>query len=192
MADMVQTEAASVMILDGKTAADLMTPHVLALAADRTVDEAIAFLVDKKLHAVPVVDAQGAPIGVLSRSDIVAHDRLRGQRALQQATEASGEAAAVATDGRLGPRRVQEIMTPVVHAVKPDTAASTVVQRMLVLGVHRLFVTASDGALLGVISSLDVLRHLHEPLLVAFEQVELLCANDKEFAEAVQAIRELA
>jgi hypothetical protein len=59
---------------------------------------------------------------------------------------------------------------------------------MLVLGVHRLFVTGSDGRLLGVISSLDVLRHLHELLLFAFENVELLRANDKEFASAASEL----
>jgi CBS domain-containing protein len=51
-------------------------------------------------------------------------------------------------------------MTPAIFSVAPDTAASRVVEEMLALKVHRLFVVDSDGTLVGVITALDVLRHL--------------------------------
>lgn len=58
------------------------------------------------------------------------------------------------------PTRVRDIMTPVVFTVGLRTAAAKVVEQMLSLKVHRLFVVDEDLALVGVISSLDVLRHL--------------------------------
>ena len=159
--------------------------------------EAIALLMDKGLHAVPVVDETGKPLGVLSHSDIVAHDRKQFKH-LTYSELAEGlngitptaptRASADGADAGIALRRVREIMTPVIYAVRPEACARAVVQHMLVLGVHRLFVTGSDGRLLGVISSLDVLRHLHELLLFAFENVELLRANDKEFASAASEL----
>jgi CBS-domain-containing membrane protein len=58
------------------------------------------------------------------------------------------------------PTRVEEIMTPTVFAVKPNTPAAEVVRAMLDMHVHHLFVSDDEGTLVGVISSGDVLRHL--------------------------------
>src|SRR5262249_57674345 len=62
--------------------------------------------------------------------------------------------------GKVDGTPVREIMTPVVFSVAPKTPADTVVDAMLTLGVHRLFVTGEKEELIGVISALDVLRHL--------------------------------
>jgi signal-transduction protein with cAMP-binding, CBS, and nucleotidyltransferase domain len=47
-----------------------------------------------------------------------------------------------------------------------------VIDAMLTLTVHRLFVTHEDGEVLGVISAIDVLRHLHQQQAPAFGQAE--------------------
>ena len=54
-------------------------------------------------------------------------------------------------------------MTPVVFCVSPDAPASRVVREMIELKVHRLFVVDEIGTLVGVISVLDVLRHMTIP-----------------------------
>jgi len=51
-------------------------------------------------------------------------------------------------------------MTPAVFSVGPDTPAAKVVHDLLSLNVHRLFVVDENGVLVGVISTIDVLRHL--------------------------------
>ncbi len=58
------------------------------------------------------------------------------------------------------PTRVRDVMTPVVFTVGLRTPAAKVVEQMLSLRVHRLFVVDDDLALVGVVSTLDVLRHL--------------------------------
>jgi CBS domain-containing protein len=55
---------------------------------------------------------------------------------------------------------VRDLMTPAVFAVSPESSAAEVVREMLALKVHRLFVVDTCGVLVGVISALDVLRHL--------------------------------
>jgi CBS domain-containing protein len=44
--------------------------------------------------------------------------------------------------------------------VSPQDPADRVVREMVELKVHRLFVVEDNGTLVGVISVLDVLRHL--------------------------------
>src|SRR5262245_45799710 len=67
------------LVLRGDTAAELMTPNPVSLAAAASVKEAAAFLTDHHFSAAPVIDNAGRPIGVLSRSDIVIHDREKAE-----------------------------------------------------------------------------------------------------------------
>jgi CBS domain-containing protein len=161
-----------------ETAADLMSTNPVSIGADETIKDAVAFLTDKGISAAPVIDRAGRPVGVVSRTDIVRHDREKVDY-LPVATDfierkelrtRSGESL---PDGFLvenvNSTTVRDIMTPVVYSVAPQTPVGMVVKEMLARRVHRLFVVGHDGILIGVISALDVLRHLavHEALTSA-------------------------
>jgi CBS domain-containing protein len=153
--------------LDTRTAADLMTPNPVSLSASDTVPEIIAFLADRGVSAAPVIDEAGRPIGVVSRTDILLHDR---ERLAPPATApdyyhqadltapAGGPGAAALGKGTAACAR--DLMTPAVFSVKPDTPALQVAEQLVELNVHRLFVVDDDGVLVGVITALDLLRHL--------------------------------
>src|SRR5262249_41992804 len=151
------TVALPVLGLAAETAEDLMTSNPVSLRDTATVTDAVALLTDKGFSAAPVIDAAGHPIGVLSRSDILTHDR---EKAARQPPASDGTALAQALPGHSEDTRVRDLMTPVVFSVAPETPVPRVVQEMLALNVHRLFVVDRDGVLIGVISALDVLRHL--------------------------------
>jgi CBS domain-containing protein len=142
--------AAPRLTLWAETAADLMMPNPRSIRAEATVHEAILVLTDYGFSAAPVIDEAGRPVGVLSRADILVHERELGARPRPAggAEQPAGEAL------------VRDIMTPAVFAVAPDTPAAKVVEQLLALKVHRLFVVEEDGTLVGVIGALDVLRHL--------------------------------
>jgi CBS domain-containing protein len=59
--------------------------------------------------------------------------------------------------------RVRELMTPTIFSVFSDTPAPNVVAEMLKLRVHHIFVVDHGGTLVGVISSLDILRNMEVP-----------------------------
>jgi CBS domain-containing protein len=149
-----------------------MTPYPLSIRADATVHEAVAFLTDKGFSAAPVIDKAGRPVGVLSRADIMVYDREKVEY-LEPVPEYYEKGTLVAPGGeplregfqveKAQTVQVRDIMTPVVFSVTPATPASKVVAEMLALKVHRLFVVGSDGVLVGVISTLDVLQHLRPP-----------------------------
>lgn len=171
MNDSLTVEAASRLVLDAKTAAELMTPNPVSIRDNATVREAVAFLTDKGFSAAPVIDVAGRPVGVISRSDLLVHDRNTAER-VPTGPDYYGRTDFIRTSGQTSvsafqtgtadPARVCDVMTPAVFSVPPEAPAPRVVSDMVGLKVHRLFVVGSDGVLVGVISSLDVLRHLRE------------------------------
>jgi CBS domain-containing protein len=146
------------------TAQVLMSPNPVSLDGDASIQEAIAMLTDRGFSAAPVIDAAGRPIGVLSRGDILVHEREQVRHARltddedweekPRRTRHEGYSVEV-----VDPTRVRDVMTPVVFTVDLRTPAAKVVEQMLALRVHRLFVVDEDQALVGVVSTLDVLRH---------------------------------
>jgi CBS domain-containing protein len=156
------------LCLRAETAADLMSPNPLSVRADASLREAIAMLIDRGYSAAPAIDEAGRPVGVLSRTDILVHDRETIEHLIPVAefyaeelttddNEPLGEGFQVE---RVDPTRVCDVMTPAVFAVGPQASPARVIREMLRLRVHRLFVVDSDGVLIGVISALDVLRCL--------------------------------
>jgi len=141
-----------------------MTPNPLSIRESATVREAVAFLIDRGISGAPVIDEAGRPVGVLSQTDLLIHDR-----------EAVEHLAAPEVDcGSPLPRKwwdefqiekvdatpVSELMTPAVFSVSMHASAWSVVEEMRELNVHRLFVIDGKGVLVGVVTAMDVLRHL--------------------------------
>lgn len=148
------------------SAQEIMTPNPHSLREDATIEEAIAFLIDKGFRAAPVIDESGKPVGVISQSDIVVHDRENVARAGKM-HEYFGMENLDHEPMSAGARpnvRVRDLMTPVVFQVPPDAPFFRVLEEMVTLNVHRLFVVADDGVLIGVITALDMLRHMYHEL----------------------------
>jgi CBS domain-containing protein len=57
--------------LAARTAADAMTSPAVTVTADRPVPEAARLMTDEGLKRLPVVDADGTLIGILTRTDLV-------------------------------------------------------------------------------------------------------------------------
>lgn len=123
--------------LKNMTAADLMTENPLSVREVATTSEATRFLTEKGISAAAVIDEAGRPVGVLSATDLLIHQRESVCDTL-----------------------VSAVMTPIVFSARTDEPATAVVERMVSLNVHRLFVLDESGVVVGVISAFDVMRHL--------------------------------
>eukprot|EP00775_Hariotina_reticulata_P005070 gene5070-5311_t len=55
----------------GKKVRDVMTATPITVRPDTNLDDAATLLLAKKIHRLPVVDAQGNLIGILSRGNLV-------------------------------------------------------------------------------------------------------------------------
>lgn len=153
------------LFLRAETAADLMTSNPISVNAGDSVKEAVVMLTSRGFNAAPVIDEAGRPVGVLSSSDVVVHDReMPTKPGYHQETNAAANFQETGlsrlSDEEVDWARVRDIMTPAVFSVSPETPARRVIEDMVGLRVHHLFVVDADGILTGVISALDVLQYL--------------------------------
>jgi CBS domain-containing protein len=125
-----------------ETAAEIMTPGPVSLEATATVAEAAQFLTARGFGAAVVIDAAGHPIGVVTKTDLLIHAREKSKGLEEDRTA------------------VRDVMTPAVFSVRTDTLARSIIDQLLALNVHHLFVTDASGIVVGVISPVDVLRKL--------------------------------
>jgi len=153
----------AILVLTAQTAEELMAPNPISLREDAAIPEAVALMTDRGFTAVPVIDEAGQPIGVLSRTDVLVHEREQVRHALPvedvyaggRRSRYEGFSLSIADS-----TRVRDIMTPTIFTVNVNTSAADVVKRMCELKVHQLFVVDDDDSLVGVISALDIVRSL--------------------------------
>jgi CBS-domain-containing membrane protein len=124
------------------TAREMMSTHVISVRDDATPLEATVLLTTKGLHAVPVIDVTGRPVGVISPSDLLVH---------------------MSEELPLGHRnqlRVRDLMTPGVMAIAQDTPVRAIVEELLGHKVRQLFVVDCSGVEIGSVNAVDVLQKL--------------------------------
>jgi CBS domain-containing protein len=154
------------LTLHADTAADLMSENPISLREDASVQEAIALMTDRGYHAAPVIDEGGRPIGVLSVTDVLIHNREFVSYLKEADVTVPGDLHAhPAMPEDMGIEVVDrttvgEIMTPTVFTIRPTALVGEVVQAMKAHHVHHLFVADDSGILVGVISMGDILRQL--------------------------------
>lgn len=130
------------MRLTAEYARDLMTPGPYSIDDSADVAEAMRFLTERGFGSVVVIDMAGHPLGVVTKTDLLVHLREREE------------------GRRTEPATVTEVMTPAVFSVHEDTTARSVVEQLLTLNVHHLFVVDKANTVVGVISPIDVIRKL--------------------------------
>ena len=50
---------------------DVMTPNVVSVAADMAVPEIAKLMLERRISAVPVIDAKAQVVGVISEGDLI-------------------------------------------------------------------------------------------------------------------------
>ena len=133
---------------------DVMTRKVVTISRNASVNETIDLLLKQNVSGVPVVDAFGAVVGIISEF-----------RLLQ-----------AISDPLLKYSAVSDLMTRDVVTVCEDTPLHIAANLMILHRVRRLPVLR-DGRLIGVISRPDLIRHsLNTPLAEQLIHVGKACA----------------
>jgi predicted transcriptional regulator len=123
----------------------IMTRAVVTLRVDTTVEAATEKILAERISGAPVVDAAGRPIGMVCKTDLL--------EAWQQVTT-DGESAEAA--------QVGDIMVPYLLAVSHRAPIALATALMAYEGVHRLVVLGENNQMVGIVSSLDILRWVAE------------------------------
>ena len=121
------------VVLRAGTAEDLMSANPMSLRGDATLHEAVAFLVDRSISGAPVIDEAGRPIGVLTQTDILIHDREEVEHVsppeIEYGTPLPREWWDEFQVERVVTTPVRELMTPAVFCVTLDTPAAEASRR---------------------------------------------------------------
>ena len=160
----------------------IMTSPAITVTASCSVAEAAKLMLDNKISGLPVVDANGALVGIVSEGDFLRRSELNTERKRSWLLEwltSPGKIAAeyVRTHGR----RVEEVMTSPVSAIAPTAPISDAVKLMERQDIKRLPVVA-DGRLVGIVARSDLLRGLSQAL-----PASPVCAGDSQIQAAVEA-----
>jgi CBS domain-containing protein len=137
---------------------DMLTKAVVAVNAEDTVQEALRFMVENRVSALPVVNVNEVCVGILSATDLIGltrdlNDELSQMDAVEFTPQRLIDQLAEQDFGR---RRVHELMTEVVETIGPEATLVEAARAMLRQQVHRLPVVNERRRLIGIISTTDI------------------------------------
>lgn len=144
--------------------ADVMSRSVVAISPDAPLAQAVRLMVNNRVSGLPVIDAGGRPVGMLTEGDLL--------RRVETGTEgeAPGWFAGFFIPGRLAAqyvlthgRLVSEVMTSDVMSVTEETPLLDVVALMRRKRIKRLPVVR-EGRVVGIVSRADLVRVVADAL----------------------------
>lgn len=140
---------------------DVMATNVVSVHPQATLEEALALLVENRLSALPVVAEKGRCVGILSATDLLSleHELAEelGQFDQGKRRPWSWLIEKLSKQG-VGQMQVQEVMTASLLTARPGTPLQEVARLMWRRGVHRLVVLSDREELVGIVSTMDILR----------------------------------
>ena len=136
-----------------RTVGEAMTRQVLTVHPDTPFKQIAEVLVGQGIDAVPVVDASGQVLGVVSGSDLTCHEEsgptlgrllAHGRTTLTHARKARA-------------RTASELMSAPARTIAPGASVCDALEAMVRGGVGRLLVM-DGGRLVGILARSDLLR----------------------------------
>lgn len=129
---------------------EVMTSPVVSVAPDTPVKQAIRLLDEHAISSLPVLDAEGRLVGVVSEADVLRDSVPADRRARERAVEITAPPVRLA---------VTDVMTHLPITVSPDDDVESAVELLVDTQVKSLPVVAL-GRVVGVVSRCDVIAVL--------------------------------
>jgi CBS-domain-containing membrane protein len=133
--------------LAARQAKEVMTQPAVTIEQDKPVTDAVDLMLKKKVKRLPVVDAEGRLVGILSRVDVF-HTILR---------ECPDWQAFQKQEIAVELRTVADIMRPDTPTVFPETPVEEVIRLIDCNNIQRVCVVDKNRYFLGLISDRDLL-----------------------------------
>ena len=137
----------------------VMTREVVTVTQDTPISDVARLLVDHSISGLPVVDAEGHVLGVVSEGDVLVREAghpAPSRRPLARFFRASREAKAV--QEKVEAETAGELMTAPALTLEPYRPLRTAAEMMTARQVNRLPVVDDDGRLLGIVTRADLVR----------------------------------
>ena len=168
-------------------ARDVMTTNVITVTPETTVREVAQCLLERSISAVPVVDADGKLLGIVSEGDLMRRSETGTERKpswwLDMVSSTEDQAREyVKTHGT----RARDVMTKNLITVAEDASLEEIATVLEKHHIKRVPVV-KDGRVVGIVSRANLLRGL----IAAQQQTAVSTPDDRALREAViKAIEE--
>lgn len=127
---------------------EIMTRHVVAVMPGTSIKEAAGLLVEHGISGLPVIDAKGALVGIISEADLLPIETRPDPRTQSMPPAPTAGSA---------PRMVGDVMTRDVLTVPASSEVSQAARIMLDAGVKRVPVVRGRQVV-GILSRRDLVR----------------------------------
>jgi CBS domain-containing protein len=121
---------------------DIMSRDVICALADLSIESVTDLMVNNYIGCVPVVDDDGSPIGMITKRDLV---------------EPMANGGTTAGTVR---RTAGDAMLPIAFTLNERATVSAAAGLMAAEGLHHVPIVSPKGRLVGLVSSLDIVRWL--------------------------------
>jgi CBS domain-containing protein len=144
-------------------ARDVMTRAVVSVHPDTPVPEIARLLLDKGISAVPVIDNDGAPIGMVSEGDLIRPDQVAREARRKWWLEILAEGEQLSPEflawlhSQKGAAR--SIMSTPVITVSEGTEVDEIARLLVAQRIKRVPVVR-DGRIVGIVAREDLLHTL--------------------------------
>lgn len=149
----------------GRTAQDIMNRQVHRVMAGQSIREAAEIMLDTGLRRLPVVEAQGKVVGMISRADLLQVVVTSPLMAPQSGNPARGTQP-LRMSQSLGDQPQQQpvanYLTTDIATVDEQTPLNEVIDALTVSPIKRVIVLDSEQKVVGIISDVDVLARMQE------------------------------
>ena len=137
----------------------IMTREVVCARRDLRLGVLIPLLVRNRIGCIPIVDDEGHPIGMVTKQDLV-------------------EQLDAMEEGIPPARTAEDLMMPLAMTLDERATVAHAAAMMALEDVHHILVVAPTGVLLGIVSTLDIVRWLaHNDGLVTTRDPAEACAQ---------------
>jgi CBS domain-containing protein len=138
---------------------EFMTREVVTIHSDAPLSEVIALLAGNKVRSLPVTDAEGHLVGIISETDLFLKER-HAPFSTQKVPTLLGRIIDEHEIDQLDKSKripVEQVMRREVETATEETTLEEAAMKMMRLGITNLPVVR-DGLLIGVVRRIDILR----------------------------------
>lgn len=143
---------------------DVMTRQVVSVGPEAPLKEVARLMVEHMVSGIPVVEADGKVIGVVSEADFLVKERGTGAVRRRPLAWLLGESRATrATLAKVTAVAARDAMTAPAITIAADRPVREAADLMVERRVNRLPVVDAAGVLVGIVTRADIVRGFVRP-----------------------------
>jgi len=140
-------------------AQDVMVSPVITVGENATVQEVAKLLIDQRVSAVPVVNAAGKLVGIVTESDLMRRAEIGTERHYSWWLSLLADARTLAADYvKSHAVSVKDVMTRNVKTAAPETPLHEIAQLFEQNQIKRVPIVNKNGELVGILSRANIIQ----------------------------------